>query len=123
MRLLADENIPLAAVHALRAAGHDTAAIAEDSPGMSDGAVLERALTENRILLTFDRDFGALVYRSGATVPPGVILLRIPPRTPEEPAQMVVQLAERAELVFEGRFTVVDRERVRQRALPEDRQP
>jgi predicted nuclease of predicted toxin-antitoxin system len=73
VRLLADENIPLAAVRALRAAGHDVAAIAEDESGLPDRAVLERAVSEQRILLTSDRDFGALIYRSRFPAPPGLI--------------------------------------------------
>lgn len=121
MRLLADENVPLASVRALRSAGHDTASIAEEAPGSPDRAVLERAVAEDRILLTFDRDFGDLVYRRGASVPPGVILLRFIPLFPEEPAQLVLELSERSELVFRGQFTVVDRERIRQRSLPKTR--
>ena len=118
MRLLADENIPLAAVRALRAAGHDVAAIAEDESGLPDRAVLERAVSEQRILLTSDRDFGALIYRSRFPAPPGLILLRFVPLTPEEPARLLLPLTGRPEIQFEGRLTVLDRERVRQRPLP-----
>jgi predicted nuclease of predicted toxin-antitoxin system len=118
MRLLVDENIPSTSVAALRSAGHDVVAVAETCPGAPDAELLRVANQETRILLTFDRDFGALVYREGAAVPAGVILLRMVPQTPDEPAKLVSSLAERPELEFEGRFTVVDRERVRQRRLP-----
>jgi predicted nuclease of predicted toxin-antitoxin system len=35
-------------------------------PGLGDDAVLEKALTESRLLITFDKDFGELVFRKGA---------------------------------------------------------
>lgn len=106
-------------VRALRAAGHDVAAIAaEDESGLPDRAVLERAVSEQRILLTSDRDFGALIYRSRFPASPGLILLRFVPLTSEEPAQLLLPLTGRPEIVFEGRLSVLDRERVRQRPLP-----
>ncbi|HEV8358647.1 MAG TPA: DUF5615 family PIN-like protein [Gemmatimonadales bacterium] len=43
MRLLADENIPLETVRALRLAGHDVFAVTESSPGAADEALLELA--------------------------------------------------------------------------------
>lgn len=58
MRFLADENFPYDAVAALRDAGHDVVWIREAVPGISDEDVLKRAEAEERILLTFDKDFG-----------------------------------------------------------------
>jgi hypothetical protein len=43
MRLLADENIPLETVRALRNAGHDVFAASEAAPGLADEAHLDRA--------------------------------------------------------------------------------
>lgn len=68
MRLLANENFPRLAVDKLRASGHDVAWLREDSPGADDEQALQRAQAEDRILLTFDKDFGALAFRSP---PPG----------------------------------------------------
>ena len=65
MRILADENFPGDAVDALQKRGHDVAWAHSDSPGDSDVAILARAQAEHRILLTFDKDFGELAFRSG----------------------------------------------------------
>ena len=78
MRLCANENLSEDAVLRLRQDGHDVLWIREAAPGSSDQAVLAWAQTESRVLLTFDKDFGDLVYRRGATASTGVILLRIP---------------------------------------------
>jgi len=34
--------------------------------GLGDDSVLEKALTESRLLITFDKDFGELVFHKGA---------------------------------------------------------
>lgn len=62
MYFLADENYPFDAVRRLREAGHDVAAIVRDSSGASDEEILERAAREGRIVLTFDHDYGRLLY-------------------------------------------------------------
>lgn len=118
MRFLANENFPLASVLRLREAGHDITSVVEISAGMKDVIVLDRAAREERILLTFDRDYGELIYRRKLPPPSGVIYLRFAPATPEEPFAMISALCRLAGLRFEGRYTVVDRQRVRQRPLP-----
>ena len=87
MRFLADENVPRAAVDALRAAGHDLAWIRTDAPGARDEEVLERSRSEARVLLTQDKDFGELVLRRGRDASQGVILLRLPVSCPAGGAQ------------------------------------
>ena len=62
MRFLANENFPLDAVEALRQDGHDVPWIRTESPGISDPEVLSHAQAENRILLTFDKDFDELAF-------------------------------------------------------------
>jgi predicted nuclease of predicted toxin-antitoxin system len=118
MRFLANENFPLASVVKLRQAGYDVAAIIEDMPGAKDTAVLVRANLEERIVLTFDRDYGELVYSKNKPAPAGVIYFRFDPLTPEEPAIHLLDLINLPNLIFEQRFTVTDRRRLRQRPLP-----
>jgi predicted nuclease of predicted toxin-antitoxin system len=79
MNFLADESCAGVVIVALREAGHDVVAIAEVAQGATDEQVLDRALNENRILITEDRDFGELVFahRRPST---GVILLRFDSR-------------------------------------------
>jgi predicted nuclease of predicted toxin-antitoxin system len=118
IRLLADENFPKASVVSLRTAGHDVRSIAEDMSGASDRAVLALARSENRYLLTFDRDFGELIYRHGEAAPPGVIYFRFLPADPEELVRILAALLQRPEIRLEARLTVVTRDQVRQRPLP-----
>lgn len=117
MRLLADENVPHPSVRVLREAGYDVESISELAPGAPDTEVLRRAQTECQVLITFDRDFGELVYHRGAPAPLGIIYLRLEPTDPAEPARILIALFANEEMNWTGRFTVADRECVRQRPL------
>jgi predicted nuclease of predicted toxin-antitoxin system len=88
---------------------------------IEDSEVLAWAVSEQRVILTFDRDYGELIYKLGLLPPSGVIYLRYQPLNPIEPAEQLLRLLKVEKLQFEGRFTVVDRSQVRQRLLPEDR--
>ena len=117
MRLLADENIPLASIQALRTEGHDVLAVSESMAGAGDREVLARAEAERRVLVTFDRDFGALAFRHAVSASTGIVLLRFVAATPVEPAAVLADLFGNSGLTFSGKFTVTDRERIRQRSL------
>ena len=117
MRSLANENFPLPSIRLLQA-NYDVASVIEDSPGIEDAEVLARAADEQRVILTFDRDYGELIYRLRLRSPRGVIYLRFRPRSPEEPALLLLKLLQTEELQFEHRFTVMERDQIRQRPLP-----
>jgi predicted nuclease of predicted toxin-antitoxin system len=118
IRYLANENIPLASVHELRAAGDDVLAAAESFPGAGDPEVLARAHQDQRILLTFDRDYGELIYLRGLPAPLGLIYFRFTPTTPLHVAEVLRELREIPRLTLEGSYTVVEQDRLRQRPLP-----
>jgi len=121
MQFLADENFPRTSILRLREAGCDVAAIIEDSPGAKDRQVLEHAATENRLLLTFDRDYGELIFRRGFAAPAGIVYFRFVPDTPAEPADVLLEILSATDLSIEGKFTIIERGRVRQRPLPEQK--
>lgn len=116
-RLLADENIPRPVVQALRGAGHDVLFVTEGFPGATDRRLLQLARDEGRMLLSYDHDFGELLFARGLAAPPAVILLRIAAPSLAELSGIVVVLMARSD-EFEGHFVVADNERIRLRALP-----
>lgn len=117
MRLLADENIPLETVRALRAAGHDVFAATEAAPGASDLAILNRAVAEERLILTFDRDFGELALRVPTPPRSGILLLRFVPSSADEVTALLVDLLARREIRWSGQLSVLDRAHLRQRPI------
>jgi predicted nuclease of predicted toxin-antitoxin system len=56
MNFVADESCAAPVIRALREAGPDVIAIAEVSRAATDDQVLDRALTEDRVLITEDSD-------------------------------------------------------------------
>lgn len=118
MQFIADENFPLPSVRLLTAAGHDIVAVASNLPGISDEVVLERAVQERRILLTFDSDYGDLLYRQGLQPPEGIVYLRFIPNSLGEPAEYLLSLFEQPEISIIGLFTVAEWDHIRQRPLP-----
>jgi predicted nuclease of predicted toxin-antitoxin system len=117
MRLLANENFPLDAVIALRENEHDVTWIREVARGSKDEQVLALAQQENRILITFDKDFGELAFRSRPTSAGGIILFRITAISSHHIAQVAVQaLASRTD--WADHFSVVEDQRIRMTPLP-----
>jgi predicted nuclease of predicted toxin-antitoxin system len=112
MKFLANENIPARAVRALREEGYDVAWVAEENQAASDERVLEMATAEERVVVTFDRDFGELVFRRRAEASTGVIPLRIRPRSAEFVADVLRTVLE-SDRPWGRHFSVVTESRMR----------
>ncbi|MGC8959666.1 MAG: DUF5615 family PIN-like protein [Chloroflexia bacterium] len=117
MRILANENIPEDAVVALRKRGHDVVWVRTEAPGSSDGEILERARREERIVVTLDKDFGEMAFRSRVPAVRGMVLLRISAPSSAHVARAVVAALE-SRTDWAGHFAVVEDDRVRMIPLP-----
>jgi predicted nuclease of predicted toxin-antitoxin system len=76
MKFLVDECTGTSVVTCLCDEGHDVAAVAKVMPQANDEEIMALALSEGRTIVTNDKDFGELVYRSGWKHR-GVVLLRL----------------------------------------------
>ena len=116
MRWLVNENFPAPSVVVMRASGHDVLSIAESYSGVDDTVVLALAREQGRWLVTFDRDYGELLFARNYAPPPAVILLRVLSYRPDEPAAWLEQLLREPE-GLPGKFTVFTGNTVRSRPL------
>jgi predicted nuclease of predicted toxin-antitoxin system len=116
MRILANENFPEDAVTALRAAGHEVAWIRIDAPGARDEDVLRRAQVEERLLVTFDKDFGELAFRVGLPASSGVVLFRVSAPSSAHIAHIAVSVLNSRD-DWAGHFSVIDDRRIRMTPL------
>lgn len=116
-RLLADENIPLETVRAMRAAGHDVYSATESAPGAPDRDHLKRAINEDRLVVTFDKDFGELLARGTDRPKAGVMLLRFVPASAAEITALLLDLLSRSEVTWRDHLSVVDDKHIRRRPL------
>jgi predicted nuclease of predicted toxin-antitoxin system len=115
--LLADENVPEPALRLLRDAGVDVVSVAATMRRATDREVLEHARLHGRWLLTFDRDYGELVFAGRVAAPPAIMYVRQHPSPPEAFGGAVLQLLrDPAPLV--GHLVVLDERSVRRRPLP-----
>jgi hypothetical protein len=97
------------------------------APARRDRAQRESALVtrpallanENvpRLLVTFDRDYGELVFARAVAAPPSIVFVRQQPRKAEEFAVDVLALMDRPDFA-QGHLVVMAERRMRRRALP-----
>lgn len=116
MRAIANENVPWPVVDELRRRGHDIAWVVECGQGMSDRSVLALAQREARVVLTFDKDFGALAFSARLPSACGVVLFRLGGRSPEQDQRRAVDASESHD--WAGLFAIIEDDRIRVRRLP-----
>ena len=76
MRFLVDEYTGPAVAQWLRSNSYEVFSVYEQARGLPDNEVLEKAYTENWVLITNDKDFGEMVYRENR-LHKGVVFLRL----------------------------------------------
>ena len=116
--LLANENFPAPAIRKLRAAGVDVVAVREAMPSVSDKEVMVYARREQRWIVTFDRDYGDLVFREGLLPPPAILFFRQEPYPPERPADLVLAMLSDPQQA-EGCMVVISENNIRRKRFPE----
>ena len=117
MRFIVDESTGAAVVEHLRSLGHDVFAVSEIMRQAADPDILDLALNEGRILITNDKDFGELVYRSGQPHH-GVLLLRLHNESSANRVRVVKSVLENYTDRLAGHFVVATETNVHIRSAP-----
>lgn len=115
MRFIVDESTGVAVAKQLRDFGHDVVSVAEEMPQADDEDILERAAGEARIVLTNDKDFGELAFRSGHAHC-GIVLFRLRDESTEHRVEMLHILLDKYPAHLENHFVVVTENGIRVRA-------
>ena len=116
MRILADENFPGTAVNELTKRGHDVVWVRTAKPGIGDRAILEWAQTENRLLVTLDKDFGELAFGRDLPSRCGVVLFRMNLSDARTGSMRIAEILE-GRSDWPAHFSVVEDDRIRMRPL------
>jgi predicted nuclease of predicted toxin-antitoxin system len=82
------------------------------NPKAEDAEILRRAEVESRMVVTMDKDFGELVYRSGKTHA-GVLILRLEDATGDDKVAVIEQILREHAGKIQGRFCVFQGGRLR----------
>ena len=115
MKLLANENFPYKSIYYLRSKGYDILSIGMDNPSILDSEIMAIAINEERTILTFDRDYGELIFRHNYKPESGVIYLRLEEYEPDEPGYIIEQILINKEIDLSRALTVIDKNGLRQR--------
>jgi predicted nuclease of predicted toxin-antitoxin system len=120
VRLLVDANLSVAVAERLREAGHDSVHVRDlGLQTANDETILRAAAEDDRVIISEDTDFGALLARSRATTPSYVLLRTGEPLTPDQQATLLLSNLPRLESELQsGCIAVIGRGRVRVRPLP-----
>lgn len=113
--VLANENFPLKSILYLRSMGFDISSIGTENPSIQDYAVMNIAINENRTILTFDKDYGELIFKHNYRPQNGVLYLRLDAYEADEPGKLVAELIKKKDFSFESALTVLGRNGIRQR--------
>ena|ERR1035437_3328519 len=119
MKLLANENFPLASIRKLRVAGYEVESVTETMLSAPDTKVLKHAAANKQVILTFDKDYGELIYHRKIAVPDGLVFLKFDPLTSVEPFEILIKIVFKPDFELAGWFIVLERDTVRKRKLPQ----
>lgn len=117
MIFLANENFPMPSIKLLRQNNYEVVSISEEYSGISDEEVLQKAVDNDWLILTFDSDYGALIFQYQLKTPPAIIYFRNKGTSPLWAGETLLQLLENKMIVFEKHFTVIEANNIRQRKL------
>ena len=73
------------------------------------------AISEERTILTFDRDYGELIFHYNYRPEKGVIYLRLESYKPQEPGLIVEGILTNSDIDLTRALTVIDKNGIRQR--------
>lgn len=119
MRFLVDMGVSPRVAQRLRGEGHDVVHLRDEGlQSLSDFAVFKKAFNEQRVLLTFDLDFGEIVALSGSQSV-SVVLFRLRDARTDRVLDRLLEVLRRTSAALaSGAIVVVEETRLRVRRLP-----
>ncbi len=119
MRFLADMGVSKRIVEDLRSRGHDAVHLREEGlQKLPDKDIFKKAIHENRIILTFDLDFGEIIAFSERVIVSAIIFRLHNTRTPFVIQRLNQVLAGVSDIIEKGCVVTVEDSRYRVRKLP-----
>ncbi len=119
MRFLADMGVSAKVVSWLREHGHDATHLRDEGlQRLPDREIFGKAVAENRVILTFDLDFGEIAALSEGEKCSIIVFRLRNTRTPHVIARLDSVLAASSSYLEKGAVMVIEETRHRIRRLP-----
>jgi predicted nuclease of predicted toxin-antitoxin system len=115
MKFLANENFPYPSIKLLRDKELYVKSVNEERKGITDKEVIDIAKQENLVILTFDKDYGELIFRYGMPDPPSVVFFRYKGNNPSFAGNRLINLLSNGSIRISKSFIIVEENDIRQR--------
>lgn len=116
IKFLVDENAGYSIIEYLREQGYDTKSVSELYPSRDDLFIIGQAHQEGRIIITNDKDFGYLIFKSNITSP-AIILLRFKDESPALKINAIKTILKLPEEKTLNHFIVASESKIRIRPI------
>ena len=120
MRFLIDNALSVRVAERLRDKGHDAIHVRDLGLGAApDEAIFDRALTDARVIVSADTDFGTLLALRQSTAPSVILFRRGATLRPKQQAALLVaNLPAVSNELLAGCVVIIEPDRLRVRLLP-----
>ena len=112
LKFLIDVGVGTGIEKYLREEGYDTKTVRDIDPCMEDEKIIRTATSENRLVVTMDKDFGEMVYHFSMKHC-GVLLLRLEDANGTEKLQVIRHIMEKYSSQIKNCFCVFQNGRLR----------
>jgi predicted nuclease of predicted toxin-antitoxin system len=116
VKFLVDVGVGKSVEDFLKESGFDVKAVRDIDPKSKDLEILKIAVSEKRMIITMDKDFGDLVYHSGQKHS-GILLLRLEAATGAQKVTAVNRIIRNFKEAINNRFCVFQGGRLRIKGL------
>ena len=120
MKFLAEVNVEKSIVEEITTLGYDIKCVTSINPLMTDEDVLSTANSEDRILITNDKDFGEIVFRQ-QLIASGIILIRVVDQNTQDKVKLVKKLLIFYKDKIKNHFVVISNNKFR--SIPLNQSP
>ncbi len=119
MRFLCDMGVSMEVARWLRSLGHDVSHLCEEGlQRLPNGDIFTKAVSEDRVILTFDLDFGEIASMAGDRIQSVIVFRLRNTRSEHVIHRLAIALDRTIEVLPRRAIVVVEESRIRIRRLP-----